>query len=375
MNELVSYIFFSKKLKILVNNPTIMKLYCDYYNLSSSQVNQLLGLDLDFNFGDSHINGFVNRLFFTPSSNFSEVLLSKFSGVNAKFINRNHCNIPFLSIPKCAPMTLEQAIEDRMAYFKKLAENKELILLWSGGIDSTLAFYSLNDADISFIVFCDENSQKEYPFLYDKIAGNEFKNVKMLNYDRQNLLKYISNPNYAFVTGELGDQTLGSMITMNFSFAERQMKLSEGIEKNIFLHVYNKQNSVNEDIPIFTQEIIDFCTEGVSEVIENYSLDDTTVSEFLWAENFVYKYAIVYFRLLSQNFIPCGPQTNVHHFYSSEKFQQYSLTHYKENCYFENLNNYKDSFKKMIFRHNKDRDYLKNKIKVPSLKDANFYRA
>ena len=221
-----------------------------------------------------------------------------------------------------------------MAYFNKLSENKELILLWSGGIDSTLAFYSLNDADISFIVFCDENSQKEYPFLYDKIAGNEFKNVKMLNYDRQNLLKYISNPNYAFVTGELGDQTLGSMITMNFSFAERQMKLSEGIEKNIFLHVYNKQNSVNEDIPIFTQEIIDFCTEGVSEVIENYSLDDTTVSEFLWAENFVYKYAIVYFRLLSQNFIPCGPQTNVHHFYSSEKFQQYSLKQYKENCYF-----------------------------------------
>lgn len=118
-------------------------------------------------------------------------------------------------IPKVSSMSLEkplsQIIRERA---EELKVKENLHLFWSGGIDSTTAFYALLNSGVNFTVIMNDNSKAEYPKLFSQIVEgiDGVSYMGSLNDTKFNLNQFtIDNPNVLFVTGELGDQIFGKL--------------------------------------------------------------------------------------------------------------------------------------------------------------------
>ena len=68
-----------------------------------------------------------------------------------------------------------------------------------------------------------------------------------------------------------------------------------------------------------------------------------------------------------------GDNKNTFHFYNTEKFQQWAMSNYKENCSYVKDTEYKMPFKDKIFEFTGDKDYHDFKKKEPSLKFSFYY--
>lgn len=276
-------------------------------------------------------------------------------------------------IPEWKDVSLEEAIKDSQNQLLKLLQekNKTPCLLLSGGIDSTLVFYALNQMNIPFLVASDQNAFLEYPLLFNKILKNEFPNVKLYRLVKDAFYYLQRRKDLIFVTGEIGDQIMGSMITMNFPYEERNLSLLEAIIIDLFkirlVHDRDRTNIFDN----FTLESIKYFNSILKWL--NKTIETCTVAEFLWALNFIYKYTFVIYRLYSFNMIQYGTEKNTYHFYDTEKFQQYSMSHYEENCAYEKDNEYKQPFKDWIYSQNHDNDFRVNKLKVPSLRVSDHW--
>ena len=69
-----------------------------------------------------------------------------------------------------------------------------------------------------------------------------------------------------------------------------------------------------------------------------------------------------------------GESKNVVHFFDTEMFQQYAMSHYEENCAYVEDYEYKQAFKNWIYTQNGDEEFRKYKLKVPSLRLSNYWR-
>lgn len=270
-------------------------------------------------------------------------------------------------IPEYKNVSLEDAIQDSQNQLKQLIGDKTPYLMLSGGIDSTLVFYALLQMDIPFTVASDSNAFMEYPYLFEKILKNEFNQVTLCRL-KENSFKYLANnKKILFVTGEIGDQIMGSMVTLKFPYEERQMLLSEAININLFdkISIIKYPGNISEDAVEYFHCALEWL---------NKTKDTCTVSEFLWALNFIYKYTFVIYRLYAFNMIQYGEDKNAYHFFDTEKFQQYAMSHYKVNCNFKRQREYKQEFKNWIYSQNNDEQYRTHKVKVPSLQVSIHWR-
>ena len=273
----------------------------------------------------------------------------------------------FISIvPEFKFVTLDEAIQDSVSQLCTLTKEKEPILLLSGGIDSTLVFYALLSTGIPFGVMNDGGLSLEYQKLFQQLLNREFNNVTFYRSTSYSFAELINSKDVLFVTGEIGDQIAGSMVTMNFQYYERNMSLACAIRLDLLKKIYLFPYSGN-----FTKD----CVEYYADILQwlNKTEDQCTVAEFLWAVNFVYKYMFVIYRLYICGMIQYGPEKNTYHFFDTDKFQQYAMSHYEENCAYKEPYEYKQPFKDWIYQQNGDLVYKKYKLKVPSLKLAQYW--
>ncbi len=223
------------------------------------------------------------------------------------------------------------------------AMGKDIYLLWSGGIDSTTAFYALVRTGASFTVIMDDDSAKEYPMLSNQIqSGSVYPQVKvMLNKS----LSTIDVTKSIMVTGEIGDQISGSMKFINFDAAQRSAVYTENIPALIYTNLDPVVSKVLGDISKFT------------------------TAEYLWALNFIFKYTHVVDRM--NNLVALHGFEFVH-FFNTDPFQIWALNNYHQFCNFGSFYDYKKQLKQYIFSINGDDMYFKFKTKVPSLKNTSF---
>lgn len=216
------------------------------------------------------------------------------------------------------------------------------VVLWSGGIDSTVAFYALYKNNIPFDVMLTEYSMLEYPSMYKRIQDGYYGNKKVFNlYDACELCENVLEGSI-FISGEGGDQTFGTMYLAQFSYEQRQ--------------TYYKN--------ILTEECYAQYENSLTPVID---LDNATLAEFLWAINFIFKYDEVFTRM-GDGDMPMLKQQIMKHFFDSELFQQWSMKNYKKMLNFINFLNYKQEAKQYIFDINRDEKYFKYKTKILSLR-------
>lgn len=245
-------------------------------------------------------------------------------------------------------LSFEEVVDEQAIRIKNETKDKNIFLLWSGGIDSTLVFYALVKQDIEFTVIMDSNSIKEYELLGNKILNKEFNKVNFIlnkEHEQFDISTLSSNPVNVFITGEIGDQIFGSALSLPFSYEDRQKHYKDALP-------YEAQWKDLEPT--------------VAAVVDN--LETTTLAEWFWAVNFTCKYQNILTRMTVKFEIsPISPFDNCYHFFDTDNFQRWSMQNYKSNSSFVKVSDYKMQAKNYIFNINKDSNYRDNKIKVPSL--------
>lgn len=328
------------------------------------------------------IDDLIRHIFRTQGLPIEEENLARYTSVRRRTIDRlkESWKSPYIvPIPERKNVSLQEAIEDSTQRLMECAKGKHLCLLWSGGIDSTLVFYALVKSGVRFTVFMDSHSQAEYPLLYDKIVNGEFNCDYELFSSRGviDLLKVSEDRNLLFVTGEIGDQLTGSMVTMRYPYEERNMMMKEVIEKDLFCQPYSIPNThIYKPILVpndnGTHLAIKHCEKTIYEFLGTNE-SNTTLSEFLWCLNFIFKYMLVMLRLHQVGLYFEGEKKNTFHFFNTEKFQQWAMWNYKENCAYVKETDYKMPFKEYIYTISGDKEYRDNKLKEPSLKFSWYY--
>lgn len=231
----------------------------------------------------------------------------------------------------------------------------EPILMWSGGIDSTTAFYSLLETKMPFNVLFNANSIKEYPYLGNLILNNKIPNVKAMYVDDTfKLLTYIrNNPNARFITGEIGDQLFGSNIITNYDDKVKNTLLASCLE-------------------LVDNDILELVTSSIMKALNITDVKSLTLSEYFWAINFIFKYQTVQLRVANMGLRAFGDTPNCKHFFDTKDFNSYAIANYKTNNYFISDTLYKLPLKEYIFSQNGDDEYLKNKTKHRSLRETKY---
>ena len=233
-------------------------------------------------------------------------------------------------------VTLEDCIQDRI---ESLRHADHIALMWSGGIDSTLVFHALVDAEIPFLCVGNRFSVAEYPLLAEQVKSGRFKGVEWV--ERIDALKDGFLDGKTVLTGELGDQMIGSDILIN-KFLDVDLRKSQA-EK------------------VFDRPEWSACYEILDKKLD---LQSPTVGEFSWAMNFLFKFAYVHLRL--RRHMKINKDVEIAHFFDSDLFQRWAMQNFSETVHFKEVSDYKMQYKKHIYRLNNDIDYLKNKIKFPS---------
>lgn len=247
------------------------------------------------------------------------------------------------------------------------AINKPIVILYSGGIDSTvvaISFIMAANGDHSNIkIALNVHSIRENPnFYYNHIRGN----FELL--PSESILNTITS-DCILVGGEGNDQLFGTDIYKAFC----------GYDSISALHQdYNEANIV----PFF---ISTGMTEKASRVW--FSLMDEqiratnlceikTIKEFFWWYNFCYKWQNVYLRIparatTSSVMTPEFLNQYYFQFFMTDDFQRWSMLN-SDKKIDQTWTSYKKAAKEFILSYTNDEEYFMYKTKVPSL--VNLFR-
>ena len=115
-------------------------------------------------------------------------------------------------------MSLDNVCEDAVNVINDNSNGRKINLLWSGGIDSTTALYAFARTDIPINVHYDVSAQQECPTGWDALESGRYSNITSINHGYVNerfalrtpLVPYVKDTGNIFVTGEIGDNIMGS---------------------------------------------------------------------------------------------------------------------------------------------------------------------
>jgi hypothetical protein len=235
-------------------------------------------------------------------------------------------------IPKyITTKSLKDIILDRAF---ELSTKPDLYLLWSGGIDSTVVLYALLKYTKNFKVIATPNSRREYKKVFDELQSGTLGPELIVV---ESIFLYTFPDEANIITGEIGDQLIGSERSLKITYLDRQRHYTEVLEESF---IQNTQAAVLRLIG---------------------SLELTT-SEYLWACNFIFKYINVCERIF-----PKYSEQNVHHFFDTTEFQSWSITTFRSRCHFTDEYTYKNVLKQFVLDENNDEHYYKYKTKYGSL--------
>ena len=238
-------------------------------------------------------------------------------------------------------------------------QNQRIQVLWSGGIDSTVALVALinhlpkEDRDRLAVVLS-MDSINEYPVFFRRFILRELP----FRVIQPPITDHFSDTGL-IVTGEHGDQLFGSdkllpLIVNQLAFEDYGSVLP------IYLtHKFGDIRKVDTLID-YLQPLIQACPQPI-----------TTTFDLFWWLNFTVKWQQVSLRMPVFSF-----QENVQslyyrfrHFFRRDDFQRWSLNNHADRVA-ASVEAYKQPAKEYIFRYTNDEIFLQQKSKEPSLKNV-----
>lgn len=236
-----------------------------------------------------------------------------------------------------------------------IEKNQKILVLWSGGIDSTAALLALHelcgeDSPDIITLGSSHGSFVEFPELGNYLIEQKFNIIPMVH----PVSKYLPK-DYIVVTGEHGDQLFGS---------DKMLPLVDAGLGNI---PYTKY------LPLFIAEKlgdtkqVNNLMEYLEPVIRKCPFAIKDICQCLWWLNFILKWQQVSLRIpvwsgksVKDIFDQCQ------HFYRDEIFQQWSLA--QENKNPQKIDEYKLELKQFINKRFECENYFLRKKKEISLR-------
>jgi hypothetical protein len=242
-------------------------------------------------------------------------------------------------IPKITTsLSIEECIEDSV--FRLSVEDKNIYLLWSGGIDSTVALlgcWKYNRSlftDDKITVLHSPSSIKESPFMYEWIKKNNIKTIEtdsVMNYIKDDLKNQCASNLY--VTGEIGDQIMGNFANLAS-----------------FPLLNDEENFLSKDIfsflkPIENEKQRNAWSEFYHTIYDNRLTEIETVFDLLSWATFSCKYEHPKYRI----WLSIERRINTYSFYDTDEFQNWSLNNnWRQKCNGNWWTKYKMPLKKFI---------------------------
>jgi len=270
------------------------------------------------------------------------------------------------------PLGFEYCANQRMSEiintFKTSTTKEKLVVLYSGGIDSTLIVCLMianpywDDIKDRVLLAFNEDSQVENPEFFKQIILPKFgKNLISSNrfYD------IVSNPKYSCITGECADNLFGSLTLKSYMDSELDYTLiHQPWETGSLIWLLNKVEEYRDERE---QMLYDLVNASPISIDSNH--------DFLWWINFTMKWQAVKYRMSMH--APTAEQAvamagSVINFFDSEEFQRWAL-YSTEPKLGDTWASYKLPAKLLINSIWSNEKYLRYKTKWPSLPGITRY--
>lgn len=234
-----------------------------------------------------------------------------------------------------------------------ISQEKETFVLWSGGIDSSVALCSLlKNSSLSWqkhnlkIVFNDFTVYENKMFL-DFLQKHFESTFIHINYDY--ILPHLSkllNGNQIIVTGEMGDQIMGN----HFSFVNPDVADKKWNDKDI-LTIYYKLNKKFKDSGILLEEVDFDNVISVAELLNSkcpFKVEN--IFDFLTWLNI----SITWDFNCNRYILPGIPRTNLYNFFDTYEFQNWGICNHERKFKDIKRSEYKKEFKEYMFEFIKE---------------------
>ena len=263
-------------------------------------------------------------------------------------------------------VTLEEACYD--AAMQIYARSDDVVLLWSGGIDSTLAAVSLlkyrpPHCKITFAF--NQYSVEEYPAFANFIRTQC--DYRFLESNEDYRFATYLQPHQYLTSGDCGDQLLGSRAFLQL-----------GLDFNTPIN-----NCYNHPLVVGTlpKVLLDrnLPEETLSTIIQQAPITLSTVFDLFWYLNFRFKWTHVRWKILTHfdaTIFQPSLVKRYNPFYNTVSWQHWSIgNHYLKHEGTEE--SYKISFKQEILRATKDSSYLhkRKESSFPRVKLSKRYKS
>ncbi len=235
----------------------------------------------------------------------------------------------------------------------------QIKILWSGGIDSTVALVALlkilehTDQLHRLTLILSRESIDEYPTFFNDIIKNSLKYqlIESTIYDSIKADDII-------ITGEHGDQLFGS--------DKLKYPIITGDAYDSYEQILDFIISRKLGTDKYTTKIIAY----LDPLIQKSPIKIYNLYDYFWWLNFALKWQTVSMRLihgLKRNHLDL--EKNVFHFFKSNEFQKWSIFNHDKKIKKE-WNSYKFIAKEFIYTYHQDQHYLIHKEKEQSLKEV-----
>jgi len=231
---------------------------------------------------------------------------------------------------------------------------KPILIMYSGGIDSTTVLSSFIKLGIEVVVGYTDSSIGEYPWLYAKIKKGTWPNVRLVYIAKKSAREL--QDDFHIVTGVVGDQIAGSV---------KQFMGSEGNVNGIRLRQFDHWKDVMPP----------YIVEGMENSVNAFPVRINLYADFLWWVNFNFKYQWVCLGFINRPGMDTTLVNTYSHFFDTLEFQRWSMTNSDIRNDFVKLNQplkYKLVFKEYILSVLHDEDYYYSKGKVRSMSEDTF---
>lgn len=239
--------------------------------------------------------------------------------------------------------------------------NKPIVILYSGGIDSTtvvISFLLATQDTSNIIIALNTASIRENPnFYYNHIRGK----FKLLPSERT--LDMLTG-DYIMVGGEFNDQLFGSDIMGEYQKLFPVDQLFVPYTESNIVSFFEHGGMTNREAKIWYSLLDNHMrTNGRCEI--------KYVKDFFWWLNFAFKWQSVYFRIISRT----GRRDLInadfldayyHQFFNTDDFQCWSIMN-PDKKIVTDWRGYKITAKELILEYTRDQEYFENKVKIGSL--------
>lgn len=294
-------------------------------------------------------------------------LVDRANVVDVPFNFKIYPPFEYANIRAAASLSYEECCDRRARELLSLQEScgLPLVLLYSGGIDSTLVLISfakvLTPAQLRerVHVYMSNDSILENPRFYYEFVRKNCTIRASEDFTR------VLDGRHIMVGGEHNDQLFGSDIIGKIAQRSPFADVHKPYTRDFLVGFFVEKG--------LTPEAAHHWFEILEAHIRKMEAPVESVFEFFWWLNFIFKWQSVYFRILLRvNKAQRGLIDQAfcdrcyHHFYSPAYFQKWSLNHPHLKIK-DSWASYKFTAKDLIYEFNKDEDYRKHKIKIGSL--------